>query len=145
MLHHRHQRAGSNASGSSLCPAQHLRRIEHHAPTVRAGAAVLRTWDEVVGKVFDFIRADEPTHVRRGRKTLRELASAESLAEVEEKGCRLAASRLAKAGVLGEDSALTLSRTQIGELIGEQLVDQEQTIGVRNALNLRKAPLKGHR
>lgn len=75
--------------------------------------------DDLVGKVFDFIHADELSHVRRGRKILREMSPAESLAEVEEKARRLAARRLAEEGVLGEDYALTLSRKEIGDLIGE--------------------------
>jgi len=75
--------------------------------------------DDVVGKAFDFIHADELTHVRRGRKILRELAPTESIAEVEEKARRLAAKRLAEEGVFDEDYALALNRRQIGELVGE--------------------------
>jgi len=75
--------------------------------------------DDVVGKVFDFIHADELTHIRRGRKMIREMAPAESPAKVEELARRLAARRLAEEGVLGEDYVLTLSRKQIGDLLGE--------------------------
>jgi len=75
--------------------------------------------DDVVGKAFDFVHADELTHVRRGRKILREMAPSESLVELEERAHRLAARRLAEEGVLGEDYALAMSRKEIGDLIGE--------------------------
>lgn len=75
--------------------------------------------DDIVGRAFDFVHADELTHVRRGRKILREMAPSESLEELEERAHRLAARRLAEEGVLGEDYALAMSRKEIGDLIGE--------------------------
>jgi hypothetical protein len=75
--------------------------------------------DDTVGTTFDFIHADELTHVRRGRKMLREMAPSESFAELEDKARRFAAKRLAEEGVLGEDYALSLSRKEIGDLLGE--------------------------
>ncbi|AZV79017.1 ferritin-like domain-containing protein [Parasedimentitalea marina] len=75
--------------------------------------------DDLIGKAFDFVHADELTHVRRGRKLLIDMAPGENPADVSETARRLAARRLAEEGVLGEDYALALTRKQVGELMGE--------------------------
>ncbi|RUV40033.1 MULTISPECIES: hypothetical protein [unclassified Mesorhizobium] len=75
--------------------------------------------DHLIGKAFDFVHADELTHVRRGRKLLIEMAPGENPADVEENARRFAARRLAEEGVLGEEYALALTRRQVGDLMGE--------------------------
>lgn len=75
--------------------------------------------DETTAKAFDFIHADELSHVRRGRELLKRFTQNGDIAPLEEAARRLAAKRLSEEGVVGEDYALSLSRQAIFEIMGE--------------------------
>jgi hypothetical protein len=75
--------------------------------------------DEVFDRMFDFIHADELSHVRIGRRILKELASNGNVGELQENARRLAARRLAEEGVVDEDYALKLTSKEIFDIMGE--------------------------
>jgi len=81
--------------------------------------AAVDAGDEVFERFFDFIHADELTHVRQGRRLMEQFAADGDVEALQDQARQAAARRLFEEGVLGEDYALTLSREQIWEIMGE--------------------------
>ncbi len=70
-------------------------------------------------RMFDFIHADELSHVRHGRKLLKSMAPDGDVDTLQEEARKLACRRLAEEGVVGEDYALSLERKQFFDIMGE--------------------------
>ncbi len=75
--------------------------------------------DDVTGRMFDFVNADERTHLAKGVHWLKHLFHTDSVQEIEQKTKQVAVDRLVELGVLGLDVKLTISHRELAKIIGE--------------------------
>ncbi len=78
-----------------------------------------RRGDERFARMFDFIHADEVSHLRRGRELLKLFAKDGDIDQIEDDARRMAARRLSEEGVVGENYALQMTRDELFALMGE--------------------------
>jgi hypothetical protein len=88
-------------------------------PMRRLSQSAYQRGDRDTGITFDFIHADELIHLRRGRAWLKAISPNKDLASLEREAKEVAIKRLLEEGVIGEDYAMNLTPSEIGELIGE--------------------------
>jgi hypothetical protein len=75
--------------------------------------------DTETANAFDFIANDELLHLRTSSSWIRRNHPAGSVKAAEEEAQRVAGSLLERAGILGEDYYITLTKAEIFEILGE--------------------------
>ncbi|MFI5202509.1 MAG: DUF455 family protein, partial [Candidatus Kapaibacterium sp.] len=75
--------------------------------------------DDLTGRMFDFVNADERTHLAKGVHWLKYLFGTDSVQEIEQKTKKVAVDRLLELGIIGHDIALTISHRELAKIIGE--------------------------
>lgn len=75
--------------------------------------------DRIPGMVFDYVHADERTHLTKGAKWLRHIFNTESLQEIEQRTKEIAIKRLLELGIIDHEVALTISHKELAKIIGE--------------------------
>jgi len=75
--------------------------------------------DDLTGRMFDFVNADERTHLSKGVHWLKYLFGTDSVQEIEQKTKKVAVDRLVELGIIAHDVALTISHRELAKIIGE--------------------------
>jgi hypothetical protein len=75
--------------------------------------------DELTGRVFDFVNADERTHLTKGVRWLKHIFKTDSVQEIEEKTKKIAIDRLLQLGIIDHDVALKITHRELAKIIGE--------------------------
>lgn len=75
--------------------------------------------DELTGRVFDFVNADERTHLTKGVRWLKYIFQTDSVQEIEEKTKKIAIDRLLQLGIIDHDVALKITHRELARIIGE--------------------------
>jgi len=75
--------------------------------------------DDLTGRVFDFVNADERTHLSKGVRWLKHIFGTDSVQEIEQKTKQVAIDRLLELGIIDHEVALTISHRELAKIIGE--------------------------
>ncbi len=75
--------------------------------------------DELNGKLFDYVNADERTHLTKGIKWLKYIFKTDSTQEIVQKTKEIAIKRLLELGIIDHEVALTISHKELAKIIGE--------------------------
>jgi hypothetical protein len=75
--------------------------------------------DELNGKLFDYVNADERTHLAKGIKWLKYIFKTDSVQEITQKTKEIAIERLLELGIIDHEVALTISHKELAKIIGE--------------------------
>lgn len=75
--------------------------------------------DDLTGRVFDYVNADERTHLTKGVRWLKHIFQTDSVQEIEEKTKKIAVDRLLELGIIDHEVALTISHRELAKIIGE--------------------------
>ena len=75
--------------------------------------------DDMTGRMFDFVNADERTHLAKGVHWLKHLFQTNSVQEIEQKTKKVAVDRLVELGIIDHEVALTISHRELAKIIGE--------------------------
>jgi hypothetical protein len=75
--------------------------------------------DELTGRVFDYVNADERTHLTKGVRWLKHIFQTDSVQEIEEKTKKIAIDRLLQLGIIDHDVALKITHRELAKIIGE--------------------------
>ena len=75
--------------------------------------------DDLTGCVFDFVNADERTHLSKGVHWLKHIFKTDSVQEIEQKTKQVAIDRLLELGIIDHEVALTISHRELAKIIGE--------------------------
>ncbi|HEX5317397.1 MAG TPA: DUF455 family protein, partial [Candidatus Kapabacteria bacterium] len=75
--------------------------------------------DDLTGRMFDFVNADERTHLAKGVHWLKHLFGTDSVQEIEQKTKQVAVDRLLELGIIGHEVKLTISHRELARIIGE--------------------------
>src|SRR5581483_1293566 len=75
--------------------------------------------DDLTGRMFDFVNADERTHLSKGVHWLKHIFQTDSVQEIEQKTKKVAVDRLLELGIINHDVALTISHRELAKIIGE--------------------------
>lgn len=75
--------------------------------------------DDLTGRVFDYVNADERTHLTKGVRWLKHIFKTDSVQEIEEKTKKIAIERLLELGIIDHDVALKITHRELARIIGE--------------------------
>src|SRR5579883_450306 len=75
--------------------------------------------DDLTGRMFDYVNADERTHLAKGVHWLKHVFGTDSVQEIEQKTKKVAVDRLLELGIINHDVALTISHRELAKIIGE--------------------------
>jgi hypothetical protein len=75
--------------------------------------------DRIPGMVFDYVHADERTHLAKGAKWLRYIFKTDSLQDIVARTREIAVKRLLELGIIDHEVALTISHKELSRIIGE--------------------------
>ncbi|MDP4220530.1 MAG: DUF455 family protein [Bacteroidota bacterium] len=75
--------------------------------------------DELNGKLFDYVNADERTHLSKGIRWLKYIFKTDSVQEITQKTKDIAIKRLLELGIIDHEVALTISHKELAKIIGE--------------------------
>lgn len=75
--------------------------------------------DELNGKLFDYVNADERTHLTKGIKWLKYIFKTDSTQDIVAKTKEIAIKRLLELGIIDHEVALTISHKELAKIIGE--------------------------
>ncbi len=75
--------------------------------------------DQLNGKLFDYVNADERTHLTKGIKWLKHIFKTDSTQEIVAKTKEIAIKRLLELGIIDHQVALTISHKELAKIIGE--------------------------
>ncbi len=75
--------------------------------------------DDLTGRLFDFVNADERTHINKGVHWLKYIFKTDSVQEIEQKTKQAAIERLLELGIIDHEVALTISHRELAKIIGE--------------------------
>ncbi len=75
--------------------------------------------DDMTGRMFDFVNADERTHLAKGVHWLKFLFQTDSVQDIEQKTKKVAIDRLLELGIIDHEVALTISHRELARIIGE--------------------------
>lgn len=75
--------------------------------------------DDLTGRMFDFVNADERTHLTKGVHWLKHIFQTDSVQEIEKKTKKVAIERLLELGIIDHEVALTISHRELAKIIGE--------------------------
>ncbi|HYM20315.1 MAG TPA: hypothetical protein VEW28_04845 [Candidatus Kapabacteria bacterium] len=74
---------------------------------------------DISGMLFDYVNADERTHIQKGTRWLTYLFKTDSITEIEQKTKEIAIERLLELGIIDHEVALTISHKELAKIIGE--------------------------
>lgn len=74
---------------------------------------------DLSGMLFDYVNADERTHIQKGTRWLRHLFKTDSIPEIEEQTKEIAIKRLLELGIIDHEVALTITHKELARIIGE--------------------------
>ncbi len=86
---------------------------------LRYAREAYETGDELTGRLFDFVNADERTHLAKGVHWLKHIFKTDSVQEIEQKTKQVAIDRLLELGIIDHEVALTISHRELAKIIGE--------------------------
>lgn len=75
--------------------------------------------DMLNGTLFDYVNADERTHLQKGIKWLKYIFKTDSVSEITQKTKDIAIKRLLDLGIIDHEVALTISHKDLARIIGE--------------------------
>jgi hypothetical protein len=75
--------------------------------------------DHLTGRMFDYVNADERTHLSKGVHWLKYIFKTDSVQEIEQATKKAAVDRLIELGIIDHDVALTISHRELAKIIGE--------------------------
>jgi len=75
--------------------------------------------DDLTGRMFDYVNADERTHLTKGVHWLKHIFKTDSVQEIEQKTKKVAVDRLLELGIIDHEVALTISHRELARIIGE--------------------------
>ena len=75
--------------------------------------------DDLTGRMFDYVNADERTHLTKGVHWLKHVFGTDSVQEIEQKTKKVAVDRLLELGIIDHEVALTISHRDLARIIGE--------------------------
>jgi len=75
--------------------------------------------DDLTGRMFDFVNADERTHLSKGVHWLKYIFKTDSVQEIEQKTKKVAIDRLLELGIIDHEVAITISHKELARIIGE--------------------------
>jgi hypothetical protein len=75
--------------------------------------------DDLTGRMFDYVNADERTHLAKGVHWLKHIFGTDSVQEIEQKTKKVAVDRLIELGIIDHEVALTISHKELARIIGE--------------------------
>lgn len=75
--------------------------------------------DRISGMVFDYVHADERTHLQKGAHWLRHIFQTDSMQEIVARTREIAVKRLLDLGIIDHEVALTISHKELAKIIGE--------------------------
>jgi hypothetical protein len=75
--------------------------------------------DDLTGRVFDYVNADERTHLTKGVHWLKHIFKTNSVTDIEEATKKAAVDRLLELGIIDHEVALTISHRELAKIIGE--------------------------
>jgi len=75
--------------------------------------------DDLTGRMFDYVNADERTHLTKGVHWLKHIFGTNSVQEIEQKTKKVAVDRLIELGIIDHEVALTISHKELAKIIGE--------------------------
>lgn len=75
--------------------------------------------DHLTGRMFDYVNADERTHLSKGVHWLKHIFQTDSVQEIEQKTKKVAVDRLIELGIIDHEVALTISHRELARIIGE--------------------------
>ena len=75
--------------------------------------------DDLTGRMFDYVNADERTHLTKGVRWLKHLFKTDSVQDIEQAAKKVAVDRLLELGVIGHEVAMTISHRELARIIGE--------------------------
>jgi Protein of unknown function (DUF455) len=75
--------------------------------------------DDLTGRLFDFVNADERTHLSKGVHWLKYIFKTDSVQEIEQMTKKVAIDRLLELGIINHEVALTISHRELAKIIGE--------------------------
>lgn len=74
---------------------------------------------DISGMLFDYVNADERTHIQKGTRWLKHLFNTDSITEIEAKTKEVAVNRLLELGIIDHEVALTITHKELAKIIGE--------------------------
>ncbi len=74
---------------------------------------------DITGMLFDYVNADERTHLQKGSHWLKFLFKTDSIPEIEAITKEKAIERLIELGIIDHEVALTISHKELAKIIGE--------------------------
>jgi hypothetical protein len=75
--------------------------------------------DDLTGRMFDYVNADERTHLTKGVHWLKHIFETDSVQEIEQRTKKVAVDRLLELGIIDHQVALTISHRELARIIGE--------------------------
>jgi hypothetical protein len=75
--------------------------------------------DDLTGRMFDYVNADERTHLSKGVHWLKHIFQTDSVQEIEKRTKKVAIDRLLELGIIDHEVALTISHRELAKIIGE--------------------------
>jgi hypothetical protein len=75
--------------------------------------------DDLTGRMFDYVNADERTHLTKGVHWLKHIFETDSVQEIEQRTKKVAVDRLVELGIIDHEVALTISHRELARIIGE--------------------------
>jgi hypothetical protein len=75
--------------------------------------------DDLTGRMFDYVNADERTHLAKGVHSLKHIYQTYSFQEIDKKTKKDAIDRLIELGIIDHEVALTISHRELAKIIGE--------------------------
>jgi len=75
--------------------------------------------DDLTGRVFDYVNADERTHLTKGVHWLKHIFKTDVVQEIEAQTKKAAIDRLLELGIINHEVALTISHKELAKIIGE--------------------------
>lgn len=74
---------------------------------------------DITGLLFDYVNADERTHIQKGTRWIKHLFKTDSITEIELRTKQIAINRLLELGVIDHEVAMTISHKELAKIIGE--------------------------
>ncbi len=74
---------------------------------------------DITGLLFDYVNADERTHIQKGTRWIKHLFKTDSITEIELQTKQIAINRLLELGVIDHEVAMTISHKELAKIIGE--------------------------
>jgi hypothetical protein len=75
--------------------------------------------DDLTGRVFDYVNADERTHLTKGVHWLKHIFKTDSVQQIEDETKKSAIERLLALGIIDQEVAMKITHKELAKIIGE--------------------------